>query len=442
VLLVELIRHRYKVDSPAAKANFLAALRDKVRRDPGKRAALDYLDEFEGRFWAEADERVREITDRFEKRIDAEAKAGMGISGIGEANLGGATADTRSTEVRTELAGRFQRIVNETQLARLNKMLVVLDEDILESPQNYTYVVVDDLDRDWVDEKLANSLIRCLFRTVVDLQRVRNLKIIVALRTNIFVHLDFGKRSGGQEEKFRALTLKMRWANAELRDMVNERVRVALDRVGIPVTTIHDLLPAANKRHGDPMDYMLNRTLMRPRDIIAFLNECFVAAGGKSRLAWEDIQDAERSYSTQRLLALRDEWKTSYPNIDMVFNIFAGCELPLSKEALTDRLNEVALLAAHPEFRGGAWLSDMTDAMWHSEGHEIWSDWYQPLVVLLYEIGFLGIGAGKRSKVLYSLDSPDYASRASNLDNAIRFDIHPTFQAELDTRRKYDSSKS
>jgi hypothetical protein len=102
---------------------------------------------------------------------------------------------------------RFQRIVNKTQLPRLNKMMEVLDEDILDSPQNYTYIVIDDLDRDWVDEKVANDLIRCLFRAVLDMQRIRNLKFLVALRTNIFEELDFGSRTGAQEEKFRALTL-------------------------------------------------------------------------------------------------------------------------------------------------------------------------------------------------------------------------------------------
>ena len=34
VLLVELIRHRYNVDSPAAKQNFLNLLRDRISLDP------------------------------------------------------------------------------------------------------------------------------------------------------------------------------------------------------------------------------------------------------------------------------------------------------------------------------------------------------------------------------------------------------------------------
>ena len=129
----------------------------------------------------------------------------MGIAHVASltGHIGAAT--TISTEVKSETVERFQRIVNETQLPRLNKMMEVLGDDILESFQNYTYVIIDDLDRDWVDETIANDLIRCLFRAVHDLARVKYLKVLVALRTNIFEELDFRRRTGGQEEKFRAL---------------------------------------------------------------------------------------------------------------------------------------------------------------------------------------------------------------------------------------------
>ena len=113
VLLVELIRNRYHVDSPVAKLNFLTTLRERLVRDPAKRAALDYLDEFEGRFWCETDVRVREITETFESRIKAEASAAVGIPGVGEIGLGGGGGTKVSAEIRSELADRFQRIVNE-----------------------------------------------------------------------------------------------------------------------------------------------------------------------------------------------------------------------------------------------------------------------------------------------------------------------------------------
>ncbi|MFC9619814.1 P-loop ATPase, Sll1717 family [Streptomyces sp. NPDC056930] len=437
VLLIELIRHRYKVNTPAAKATFLATLRDKIRRDAGKQAALEYLEEFQDRFWVEADQRVREVTDKFEERINKEAKGKITLPGSADATLGATSGDTFSSEVRTELTDRFQRIVNETQMARLNKMLQVLDEDILDSRQNFTYVVIDDLDRDWVDEKLANALIRCLFRAVLDLQRVSNLKVIVALRTNIFENLDFGHRSGGQEEKFRALALRMRWNPAELQELVSERIRVATSEFEVKLRSIYDILPRSNATRGDALDYMLQRTLMRPRDIIAFFNEALAGSGRAERLSWEDIRGAEESYSRKRLLALRDEWKTSYPGIYRIFEVFEGVTLPMSADEFTRKLDDaITQTAGDPIFEGTDWIYALTAKMWtHSEG--TWSDWYGPMVSLLYNIGFIGCKTGSRSDFRFAQEYPDFAERTRNLESITDVTIHPAFQSGLDIRVDY-----
>ena len=258
VLLVEIIRHRYKVNSPAAKQQFLAHLRDRLQRDQAKRAALDYLDEYEGRFWEEADQRVHEITRKFTERIDVEAGAEAKL-GTGSVKIGGKEDYESSSEFKAERVDRFQRIVNETQLARLNKMIKVLDDEILDRPQYFTYVIIDDLDREWVDERIANDLIRCLFIAVMDLKRVQNLKVLVALRTNIFQELEFGRRGGGQEEKLRSLVLTLKWTKSDLVELLDERIKIAAPRVGLDLDTISDLLPQTNKTRGNPIQYMLEQ---------------------------------------------------------------------------------------------------------------------------------------------------------------------------------------
>jgi hypothetical protein len=433
VLLVELIRQRYKVDSPAAKQNFLQNLKEQVKRDPAKQAALDYLNEFEGKFWCEADERVREITQQFERRIDAEAKAGLQLPGVGQASGGSGTGTSYSTEVRAEQARRFQRIVNDTQLARLNKMLNVLDEDILDKPQNFTWVIIDDLDRDWVDERLVNSLIRCLFRTVLDLKRVRHLKVLVALRTNIFEQLDFSERSGGQEEKFRSLILKMRWAREDLEYMLDERARTAGNRGELIISDVRDLLPHRNRTRGDPLDYILDRTLLRPRDAIAFVNECLSLVGGRGRISWNIIHAAERSYSEKRLLALRDEWKLSYPGIESVFDIFRRASSPLSRDEVTKYLDDIMLLLADRDFRGVVWLTKLSKQMWDAgPGEHDWFDLYQPVAGLLFKLGFLGCAPSRGRKPIYVYDDVNFSDRPDNLSPAASFHIHRAFHAALD----------
>lgn len=388
VLLIEIIRRRYRVDSADAKQNFITSLTERIKRDRSKLEALRYLEEFQGKFWCEADERVREIADRFESQVRAEAGSDLGV----KATMGGTV--TKTTEKRQESVARFQRIVNATQLPRLNQMIKVLDEDILNSPQNYVYVVIDDLDQDWVDDRIANALIRCLFRAVQDLKRVHHLKVLVALRTNIFEALDFGQRTGGQEEKFRAISMRIRWSEADMTAMLDERVRAAGDRLGTELSGVRSILPAANKAKGDALQYILRRTLMRPRDVIAYFNECLKDATANPRITWEQIYAAEDGYSRNRLLALRDEWKPTYPGIDRVFACFEECPAIMSQQQLAERLDEVAMLSAEPDFEGATWLGRLTMEFWKA-GQDDFGEQYGGLIRLLYDIGFIGCGVAR-----------------------------------------------
>lgn len=432
VLLVEVIRRRYQVNSAAAKQNFLASLREKLSRDSGKEAALAYLDEFEGRFWCEADERVREITDRFASKIEEAGKVGGGGKYLQGELIDGSTLE-RSTESRIEQVDRFQRMINETQLAKLNTMIGVLNDEILDD-QHFTYVVIDDLDRDWIDDRLANDLIRCLFRTVLDLKRVSNLKVLVALRTNIFQELDFGKRGGGQEEKFRSLVLQMRWTKSDLEELLDERVRIAAPRVGLEAQTFHELLPHSNRTRGNPVDYVMDRTLLRPRDAIAFANECVSAGVGKTRLAWDDIQTAERTYSAKRLLALRDEWKATYPGIDQVFEKFRSASGSMTKDEVQSRLDEAMLLLSDVGFPGVRWLTDMSSLMWAPGTDYTWFDLYQPLAGLLYTIGFIGCATKAKAAPQFYNDDPLFMELESNVMACRAFYVHRTYHGALDIR--------
>jgi hypothetical protein len=443
VLIIEIIKHRYHVDSMEAKLRFFGGLMEKVRRDRSKVEALRYLEDFEGKFWQETDERVREVIERFESQVKAEAGGRLGVAPASFSVSDGNSA-SRSDEQRTELVRRFQRLVNQTQLPRLNKMERVLNEDILDSHQHYTYIVIDDLDRDWADEKLTNDLIRCLFRAVIDLKRVENLKIVVALRTNIFEALDFG-RSGGQEEKFRDLVLPVRWSRHELKELLDSRVAVAAEHYELnDVGTITDLLPRSNSAR-DPLSYILRRTLQRPRDAIAFLNECFHLASGKEKLTWDTIHLAEVTYSKNRLLALRDEWKPTFPGIEKMLHVFSRVPSILDWEQMAKVLNECALQLVEHDSRGPLWAACMTKPIWSASSTDDPAETYKPLIDLLYKIGFIGClfsgeGTGHTQWqsvddfALYNYDDSSFADNVRNLPSVTGFRVHPAFRPYLEIK--------
>lgn len=434
IFLVEIIRHRYAINSPVAKQNFLTMLRDLVSQDKSKLAALEYLNDFGDKFWCETDERVREITERFER--DVRAQGGIGVSALG-VQAGVESGGLHSLEHRTEVIERYQKIVNDTQMPRLNKMITVLNEDILDSSQHFTWIVIDDLDRDWVDGAIVNDLIMCLFGAVVEMKKVRNLKILVALRTNMFTALDFSTRKGGQEEKFRALTTRLRWVPGDIRGMLDERVRVAGERAGQPdLTTVAEILPARNARRGDAFDFILPRTMMRPRDALSFLNIAHELAAGKPKLSWENLNEAEPEYSRNRLLALRDEWKRSYPGLEEVFSAFAGAPPVMSPENLIKCLDEVAMLLASPTFAGRDWLMDVTQSMWQGSNQEPSGlSTYRELIEILFNIGFIGFRMASL-RAVFSQEQPEFLNQHHAFSSIAAFVVHPAFWATLGIARR------
>lgn len=434
VLLVEIIRHKYKVNSPMAKQNLFSALRDKVSRDKTKVAALEYLDDFDGKFWCETDERVRDITTKFVESVNKEAGGKVAAHSIEFQGRKGSTS-SYDEETKAQQAERFQRVVNETQLPRLNKMFGVLNDDILDSPYDYTYVVIDDLDRDWVDGKILNSLIRCLFRAVIDLKRVQNLKVLVALRTNIFEQLDFGARTGGQEEKFRALKMAVKWTSRDLEELVARRAVSASEMRGMEgVGSTKDLIPGTNKTRGNPFEYILRRTLMRPRDVIAYFNACFDLSAGRPKLTWEHIHSAESGYSQDRLLALRDEWKPSFPDIDLVFRIFEGAPTKMSREQFFAYLDEAALLPADPGFSGTVWMTELSREIWNGSDRVSPGREYYLLTQLLYDIGFVGFIRKPVRSLIYAYDSQEFMERPSAMEGIDHILVHPAFRVALDIK--------
>jgi hypothetical protein len=348
-----------------------------------------------------------------------------------EASRGRESVHTISQQ--RELANKYQRIVNETQLPRLNEMVTILNNSILESSQHFTYLLIDDLDKQWVEERLSNTLVRCLLETVMDLQKVRHLKVLVALRSNIFEQLGFHKLSGGQEEKLLAKTLHIRWTKNDLKGLLQQRAKSACEYYEIdPPKSLEEMLPERDRENKDnSLTYILTRTLMKPRDAITFLNSCIREAAGSDRITWEDVRKAEVDYSRTRLRALRDEWKDPYLGIEKIFECFNEKKSVLSRSDIARVFDEVALLAMDDDFPGTIWLTPFCEKIWELDDKpENWYSRYGQLLELLYRISFIGVIQENNRKALYSY-TDEGRQLKKELTKGTHFEIHTSFRPVL-----------
>lgn len=270
---------------------------------------------------------------------------------------------------------------------------------------------------------------------VVDMKRVKQLKVLVALRTNIFQQLNYGTQSiGGQEEKFRELVLDITWTEGDLTALLQARAEAACRHYGIdPPRQLEQMLPSTNRVYGKPVKYILDRTLLRPRDAISFLNRCVREATGREEISWANIRDAERAYSQDRLEALRDEWKQPYLGIDVVLSQFRNKNYRLTRGEYTNVLHDVALLIAEGDkFSGFTWLEPMCQRIWAAgSSQQSWYELYGSLTKLLYSIGFIGVTRGAQLDVIYSYSDLLLTENPTSCSEDAYFEIHPAFRKAL-----------
>lgn len=265
LLVVELIKHKYQIKDEAAYNGFMRTISAVVRKkDRNKELAVDYFETWGSKFWQTTEERIHELTSRVENSL----KAGVNgkFSGI-DFNVEGARK--LSVEQRTEIKEHGLDAVSRVQIRELENMLVVLDENIFDDSKNPYYVTIDMLDEDWADDRIKFKLIRSLIDVVNRFKRLSNVKVILAIRHDLLYkvhHLE--SLPGFQEEKYKALYLYLKWERADLEKLVELRINHLVRRhYTKAIVSFKDIFPA----HVDTklaLDYMLERTFCRPRDII------------------------------------------------------------------------------------------------------------------------------------------------------------------------------
>lgn len=321
VLCIEFIRLRFEVDSSEKSKFAFSRILEIFSTDSRKKAALDYLKEWESRFWITMDENIKEITQKVENSLDSELSLEVekfkGRAGY---------ARTLSSEKKSALVQRAKKIINSEMLTDLSKVLDLLSEyDAKDKYFNSYYILIDKLDEKWVDDRIRFQLIRALIECLRSFRKIRNLKVVVSLRSDVLERaIQEGAHAGFQREKYDDYFLRIRWTKDQLWSVVEKRINFLFRRkYSSENIFFYDIF---EKKVGakDSFDYMIDRTLLRPRDIISYINICLSLSQGQDHVSVKTIRQAESEYSRIRLQALIEEWESSYPSIRIAFNLISS----------------------------------------------------------------------------------------------------------------------
>lgn len=425
IFAVELIQLKFAIRTPEDQKSFFARIRELFRGDKRKDEAMNYLVQWGEHFWKDTEYRIHEVTARFEEDMRAKVGAKLGTLEAGaEAGAG------LSVEDKREIVHRAQEVVNAVQIQKLSKVIDILATDVFEDPQQRFFVLVDRLDENWVPDPLRYKLIRALIETVKDLQRVTSAKVVVAIRRDLLQRVFRETRDAGfQEEKYQALYLSLAWSRDSLLSVLDKRLnRLVKHRYSTSNIIWNDVFPPRIGQE-DTGDYLVERTLQRPRDIIQFCNCCIDLSVGKPDIASQSVREAESTYSTLRFRSLGDEWAADYPELLEVAGL-------LKKRPVLFPITNVTA-----DQLDGYCIKEI-DERPHSRLYEHFRAYYDReikleelrsrVIAVFYEVGLVGLKMGTSQSVSWSFRERDVL-RSADIGLDTRVAIAPIFYRALAT---------
>jgi hypothetical protein len=306
-----------------------------------------------------------------------------------------------------EIGGRLTQVIYSGGFREFNEAV----SEYLRT-KNAVWLLVDNLDKGWpvrgttpIDILIVRSLLDATRKLQHQLEANNvEFECLVFLRSDIYEHLREETPDKGKDT-----TIRLDWDDQEV---FAEIIRRRLESSGELQGTFREVWPRICTPLIDGQDtftYMLDRTLMRPRDLLQFLRSALHIAinRGHSRIEEGDLTQAERSYSEDLLLTTSFEIGDTYPEYSELLYAFEEAPAVMSKRDAQDRL----MLA------GGVREEKVDHAL-----------------ELLIWFGFLGVASSQYAKEKYSYDVQGNMRRLLyplSTDDA-QVVVHKAFRAALD----------
>ena len=276
------------------------------------------------------------------------------------------------------------------------------------------WLLIDNLDKSWpidgsstTDILLIRSLLEASRKLRNELQdRNTEFKSLLFLRSDIYDHLlkeipDKGKDTA----------IRLEWSDpASFERIVERRILASTDLQGDFRESIWPAICAPLVNTEDSFDFILGRTLMRPRDLLLFLHRCVETAinRGNSRIEEADVLFAEKGYSNDMLRNLQYEIEDLNPAYRDLLESFALSSSELDVEEARLHLGVYA------------GLEDSEDA--------------DKAILTLIRYGFLGVRGGVFRQATYAFSFNGGFDRLryplDNDDGTLV--VHPAFHAALE----------
>lgn len=321
--------------------------------------------------------------------------------------------------------GKYEASVKTKELQKLYKLedIEYLLEPLNEAlSKREVVVLVDELDRGWDSSNDAKDFVSGLFHAAQSInEHVPSCRILLSLRKELYNSIPSLYEDA---QKVRDIIEVIEWDEDSLFDLITKRIGAFTsdtERADKQLLWSSVFAETLDYRQTKSFNYLIDRTLYRPREIIQFCNNVrdkAVAEEYEPPLDYKAISDAELPYSEARVQDIASEYRFEYPGLGYIFDTFRG--LPYSFDR--DGLEWHCLRIVEGDLNVGeaaGWCRELDPSR---------------LVEILWHVGFLraqtvgGLKARRRSGSSY-LGS--HQINSLSLVNLHRFHVHHMFRTYL-----------
>lgn len=302
VLLVKVINQLYR-SSYQSFFDYIGDLVSTSKKPYKPDIANEYLLAYKENFFN--DNVVTEITEKMQRELSG--KAGLELC-----KISGNYSDESMQKVQRETSSYVSR-----ELLRKQKELikVINTEFSGERQQNRIIISIDDLDKSWLSSSnIRHDFINALLEAFKELLDIKSVKILISIRTDILMGIY--QNNLRQDEKDQSLIYAISWNKQEIREILDLRINQLIkdQYKGRQKVTLADVFHfQVDGCRAD--EFILDRTMLRPRDAIDFVNSCLAESNGGVELNEDIVLEAEEKYYAKRKNALVKEWKSIFPYI-------------------------------------------------------------------------------------------------------------------------------
>ena len=363
--------------------------------------ANEYIEQFKDVFFN--DKALVEISNKMQSELSSK----IGIKGI---DLGGKLGREDTQKVQSETSSYVSR-----ELIRKQKELIkILNEEFSEVGQFRIVISIDDLDRSWLSSSdIRYDFINALLEAFRELLDVKSVKILISIRTDILMGIY--NKTLRQDEKDQSLIYPVSWNKSEIREIIDMRINHLIKNKyqSSRTITMKDIFNfEIDNVYAD--DYILDRTMLRPRDAISFVNYCLKECDGHVSINQDIVLMAEEKFFSSRKRALVAEWGTIYKNISGYIDALSLLEKhEFSLESIgDDNKNDIL-----------TYILDRVPSDIEDDLHSKIVMNFDELIKVWFIVGIIGIKRTETLIIYSSYDKPDL----DITDIKRNFVIHPLF---------------